>query len=126
MLGHGPMRPSLSTLLLASSLLLACKSAKEEPTTPVAPAAPSAATVPAAEKPAPKTTRVGLVLSLGGRGDQSFNDSALRGLEEWAAGVKYEGGSYRDLTPEERQASLQGSLGEDLARRDSPVEPLGI
>ncbi|WNG19696.1 BMP family protein [Cystobacter fuscus] len=119
------MRPSLSTLLLASSLLLACKSAKEEPA-PVAPAAPSAAASPEAVKPAPKTTRVGLVLSLGGRGDQSFNDSALRGLEEWAAGVKYEGGGYKELGPEERQASLQGSLGQDLARRDSPVEPLGI
>ncbi|OJH40713.1 BMP family lipoprotein [Cystobacter ferrugineus] len=118
------MRPSLSTLLLASSLLLACKSAKEEPAPAVAP--PTAASAPAAVKPAPKTTRVGLVLSLGGRGDQSFNDSALRGLEEWAAGVKYEGGGYKDLTPEERQASLQGSLGQDLARRDSPVEPLGI
>jgi basic membrane protein A len=116
------MRPSLSSLLLALSLLLACKRPQEE-TVPVTPVPASA---PAALKPAPQKTRVGLVLGLGGRGDQSFNDSALRGLEEWAADVKYEGGGYTDLTPEERQASLQGSLGQDLARRDSPVEPLGI
>jgi basic membrane protein A len=116
------MRPSLSSLLLALSLLLACKRPQEE-TVPVTPVPASA---PAALKSAPQKTRVGLVLGLGGRGDQSFNDSALRGLEEWAADVKYEGGGYTDLTPDERQASLQGSLGQDLARRDSPVEPLGI
>ncbi|MCR4428803.1 MAG: BMP family ABC transporter substrate-binding protein [Caldiserica bacterium] len=30
--------------------------------------------------------KVGLVTDVGGRGDKSFNDSALRGLEDWAAG----------------------------------------
>ncbi|GFP29473.1 BMP family lipoprotein, partial [Candidatus Hakubella thermalkaliphila] len=30
--------------------------------------------------------RIGLVTSVGGRGDKSFNDAALRGLELWAAG----------------------------------------
>ncbi|MCX5974737.1 MAG: S-layer homology domain-containing protein, partial [Coprothermobacterota bacterium] len=35
----------------------------------------------------PKTgIKVGLVTDVGGRGDKSFNDSALRGLEDWAAG----------------------------------------
>ncbi|MGE5049294.1 MAG: BMP family ABC transporter substrate-binding protein, partial [Deltaproteobacteria bacterium] len=30
---------------------------------------------------------VGLALDVGGRGDQSFNDGALRGLEMMAAGL---------------------------------------
>lgn len=33
--------------------------------------------------------RIGLVTDVGGRGDQSLNDSALRGLEIWAAGKSY-------------------------------------
>ncbi len=39
--------------------------------------------------PAPEQDlQVGLVTDVGGRGDQSFNDWALRGLETWAAGAK--------------------------------------
>jgi len=76
---------ALLALFLALSLLPACKRAKEE--TPAAPATPT--TAPAATvTPAAQKTKVGLVLGLGGRGDQSFNDSALRGLVVWASGVK--------------------------------------
>jgi basic membrane protein A len=102
-------------LLLVLSLLSSCKSQKEEP--PPQAKAPAAAPSPAAAKP-----KIGLVLGLGGRGDQAFNDSALRGLEMWAAGLKYEEGGYKQLPPEE----LQASLGPDLARRPQPVTPLGI
>lgn len=64
---------------------------------------------------APRGQVVGLVTDVGGRGDQSFNDSALRGLEAWAAGMKSVDGKYvaladRDVPPE-------------LAAR---VQPLGI
>jgi len=100
--------PSLA-LLLSLALLSACKSKKEEP--------PPAAL---------QKTKIGLVLGLGGRGDQSFNDSALRGLEQWASGVKYEQGSYKALPPEELRASLQESLGEDRVRRNLQLSPLGI
>jgi len=100
--------PSLA-LLLTLTLLSACKSKKEEP--------PPAAL---------QKTKIGLVLGLGGRGDQSFNDSALRGLEQWASGVKYEQGSYKALPPEELRASLQESLGEDRVRRNLQLSPLGI
>jgi basic membrane protein A len=96
------------SLLLTLALLSACKSHKEEP--------------PAA----PQKTKIGLVLGLGGRGDQSFNDSALRGLEPWASGVKYEQGGYKEVPPEELRASLQASLGEDRVRRNLEVKPLGI
>ncbi|HZI08106.1 MAG TPA: BMP family ABC transporter substrate-binding protein, partial [Archangium sp.] len=68
------MRLRHLALLLALPLLPACKSQKE--------AAPEAAAVP----PATQKSKIGLVLGLGGRGDQSFNDSALRGLEVWASG----------------------------------------
>ena len=49
------------------------------------------------EKAPPKTLQVGLVTDLGGRGDQSFNDSALRGLEMWAAGSRFKDGAYEPL-----------------------------
>ncbi len=54
---------------------------------------------------------VGLVTDVGGRGDQSFNDSALRGLESWAAGLKFVGGAYQPLAPAERLATVPKELG---------------
>jgi basic membrane protein A len=46
--------------------------------------------------------KVGLCTDVGGRGDKSFNDSALRGLENWAAGVKMIAGTgYQALTTDE-------------------------
>ncbi|HEX4386019.1 MAG TPA: BMP family ABC transporter substrate-binding protein [Myxococcales bacterium] len=40
---------------------------------------------------------VGLALDVGGRGDQSFNDGALRGLEQMAAGLKYTARGYEPI-----------------------------
>ncbi len=54
--------------LLAMVLLTACGSKKEE-------------AAPAPEVAAEKPLKVGIVLSSGGLGDKSFNDSAYRGLE---------------------------------------------
>ena len=69
---------------------------------------------PVASQASPPTARkalvVGLVTDVGGRGDQSFNDSALRGLESWAGGVKLSGGVYQQLPEAERQASLPPEL----------------
>ncbi|RKI71370.1 BMP family ABC transporter substrate-binding protein [Corallococcus sp. AB049A] len=50
---------------------------------------------------APATPTIGLVLGLGGRGDHSFNDSALRGLELWAAGKTYEKAGYQEAPAQE-------------------------
>src|ERR671933_2547514 len=44
---------------------------------------------------------VGLALDVGGRGDQSFNDGALRGLEAMAAGLRYTPRGYEPLSDDE-------------------------
>ena len=66
--------------------------------------------------------KVGLVTDIGGRGDQSFNDSALRGLELWAAGKSFTGSGYRDATAEE----IRASVPPDLANLQPPIERLPI
>ncbi|HYO74561.1 MAG TPA: BMP family ABC transporter substrate-binding protein [Archangium sp.] len=108
-------RPFLRLSLLSALVLVsACK--KQEAAKPEATPAHNA---PAAAAPKPKTLKVGLVTDVGGRGDHSFNDSALRGLELWGAGKKMEGGSYKDAAPEE----LKESLPQDLATRG--IAPVG-
>ncbi len=98
----------LATVALASGLALtACK--KKDETAP-----------PALAMPAKRV--VGLVTDVGGRGDQSFNDSALRGLELWAAGARFEGGGYRPSSADE----LKASLTPELASRQPPIVPLGV
>ena len=49
---------------------------------------------------------VGLALDVGGRGDQSFNDGALRGLEAMAAGLKYGARGYTPLPDDEYRQLL--------------------
>ncbi|MGV3619429.1 MAG: BMP family lipoprotein [Archangium sp.] len=66
---------------------------------------------------APKGPVVGLVTDVGGRGDQSFNDSALRGLEAWAANMKSVDGKYVALSSAERSEVVPSELN---------VAPLGI
>src|SRR5260370_28087295 len=53
---------------------------------------------------------IGLALDVGGRGDQSFNDGALRGLEAMAAGLKYTAQGYQSLSDAEYQALLPADL----------------
>lgn len=70
-------------------------------------------------------TKVGIVTDIGGRGDQSFNDSALRGLELWAAGKKFAGNGYSNATPKEIEDSLPPDLkGRTPAIKPLPVEPV--
>ncbi|NOJ79884.1 BMP family lipoprotein [Myxococcus xanthus] len=95
-------------VLALTALLCACSKQKEE-------APPSGAQPPAAGKTEKKALPVGLVIDVGGRGDHSFNDAALRGLELWAAGKRYEGGKYVDATPDEVRQSLPPHLSSDAA-----------
>ncbi|ATB28775.1 BMP family lipoprotein [Melittangium boletus] len=101
-------RHSLLRLSLMSALVLVSACKKQSETKPED--AKQASAESTQTKPQGKTLMVGLVTDVGGRGDQSFNDSALRGLELWGAGKKMEGGSYKDVTPEELKASLPPDL----------------
>lgn len=60
------------------------------------------------KKQAPHT--VGLALDVGGRGDTSFNDGALRGLEIMAAGLRYTAGGYEPLGDGEYRKLLPADL----------------
>ncbi|HSP77843.1 MAG TPA: BMP family ABC transporter substrate-binding protein, partial [Myxococcaceae bacterium] len=104
-------------------LVAACK--KQEEAKPEATAKASEAAAKAGEaapEPKEKSLKVGLVTDVGGRGDQSFNDSALRGLELWAAGKKMVGDTYQPATAEELKATLQ----QDLLERESPITPVNV
>jgi basic membrane protein A len=107
------------------ALLGACK--KEEPPAPATPAPTEQKQAEAKPPPppGPKTYKVGLVIDVGGRGDHSFNDAALRGLETFAAGKKYEGGKYVPASPEEIKQSITSDLS-SIQITAQPIEPLVI
>ena len=68
-----------------------------------------ACSLAACKKP-PAENLVGIVTDVGGRGDQSFNDSALRGLELWGAGLKYTPSGYVPADPADVAASIPDDL----------------
>ncbi|MFL5319045.1 MAG: BMP family protein, partial [Myxococcaceae bacterium] len=70
----------------------------------------------------PKSLQVGLVVDVGGRGDQSFNDSALRGLELWAAGVKFSGNGYVPAPADE----ISQSITPDLKDHQPKIEKVAV
>jgi basic membrane protein A and related proteins len=53
---------------------------------------------------------IGLALDVGGRGDQSFNDGALRGLEIMAGGLRYTARGYQPLGDDDYQKLLPADL----------------
>src|SRR5437660_10327675 len=75
----------------------------------------------ACRKNAPPHT-VGLALDVGGRGDQSFNDGALRGLEAMAAGLRYTPRGYEPLP----DADYQKLIPSDLRATPGGLPHLGI
>jgi basic membrane protein A len=84
------------------------------------PDAPKVGDAPVAAKPDTKPTaptggsKVVLITDVGGRGDQSFNDSALRGLETWSAGVKFQPtGGYAALTDDDFKKSIPADLAKE-------------
>src|SRR5690349_1649328 len=81
-----------------------------------------AASGPSPSAPVEKSFSVGLVTDVGGRGDHSFNDSALRGLELWAAGKKMSRNGYVDVSEEE----LRASFPEDVTLRKPPIVRLPV
>ena len=103
---------AVSLFAVVVAFAAGCKKPEGEKTAPPKPG----------EKAAPKPSQVGLVTALGGRGDQSFNDAALRGLELWAAASKFANGSY---VPEEKHV-IESSIPLDLRGvvTPLPVKPL--
>jgi len=102
-------RPVLFSLAAALALT-ACR--KEAP----ASASPTGGVPPASAK------KVGLVIDVGGRGDHSFNDSALRGLETWAAGKAFSANRYAPLPA----GALESSLPPELRGRTPPIQPVSV
>ena len=84
-------------ILVLAALVAGCTKTPE-------PGSTGAGTKP--ELPAETKVKIGLVSDVGGRGDQSFNDSALRGLETWAGGVAYSPSGYNPVVDAEFQASI--------------------
>lgn len=71
--------------------------------------------------------KIGLCTDVGGRGDKSFNDSALRGLENWAAGVKMVAGTgYQALTDAEYAQIIEDEAPDlaDKGIKKFDVEPV--
>ncbi len=86
---------------------------------------PAAAAAQPSATPKAAGLKVGLVTDIGGRGDHSFNDSALRGLELWAAGKKPAGaGGYVDASDAEILESWPQDLKDRAAVLRLPVTPL--
>src|SRR6478752_5233072 len=69
----------------------------------------AALALPSCKKSRPAHT-IGLALDVGGRGDQSFNDGALRGLEIMAAGLRYTARGYEPLGDGEYARLLPADL----------------
>lgn len=105
---------SVLTLLIAIAMIAAaCGSDSDDTTTTTAGGGTDATTTTAATPDATTTTEamedpipIGLVYDIGGRGDQSFNDSAAAGLDKAAADF--------NITTSEAAANVDGSNREEL------------
>src|SRR6185436_7478049 len=98
----------MKKLALCIAALLGLAACKESAGPPAGSGAPS--------------VKIGLITDVGGRGDQSFNDSALRGLELWSAGKKFNASGYTDASADE----VKSSLSPDLASHNPPISPMKI
>ena len=112
----------LAVMLGFALVVSACGSDDDEAAAPAATtAAPTATAAPAAtEAPEPpaEPVSVGLVFDIGGRGDQSFNDSAYAGLERAANEL---GAAISDASP-----NSDGSNRAELLRLSADVNDLVI
>jgi basic membrane protein A len=68
--------------------------------------------------------KIGLVSDVGGRGDQSFNDSAIRGLELWGAGVLYSPTGYTPVADAAFQETIPAEVKVLGALPHLPITPV--
>ncbi|MEO2171049.1 MAG: BMP family ABC transporter substrate-binding protein, partial [Acidimicrobiales bacterium] len=111
----------LLAVMLGFALVVSACGSDDEAAAPAATAAPTATAAPAAtEAPEPpaEPVSVGLVFDIGGRGDQSFNDSAYAGLERAANEL---GAAISDASP-----NSDGSNRAELLRLSADVNDLVI
>ena len=68
------------------------------------------------EKPAEEQVKVGIVLSVGGKGDKSFNDAAITGLEKakQELGIEYKYIEPREMAQDEESLRFLAEQGMDL------------
>jgi basic membrane protein A and related proteins len=71
---------------------------------------------PAPQAPGQQAQRVGIVLSVGGRGDKSFNDAAIRGLDRAKAelGIDYRAIEPREMASDEAALTFLAREGYNL------------
>jgi len=90
----------IACLFMLSSILVACGKKTDNPvsTTPE------------------KKVKVGIVLSTGGKGDKSFNDSAIAGLEKAKKelGIEYKDIQPKDVADDEKSLEFLAKEGYDL------------
>jgi basic membrane protein A len=67
--------------------------------------------------------RIGLAFDTGGRGDRSFNDSAVAGLE---AAIEEHGGEFQDLSPNADGSNRADLLGQLADEGYNPVIAVGF
>ncbi len=110
-------RPRILVLLAAFLLAVAACGGDDEPTVTTADSGATATTEAPAPMPVGEPISVGLAYDIGGRGDQSFNDSAAAGLDRAAdeLGVSIsEASANEDGTNREELLALQASEGADV------------
>ncbi len=110
------LSPHLRWLPLAAVLVVSGCKKNEGGGTPAPP--PPEGPPPAAATT--KASKIGIVTDVGGRGDQSFNDSALRGLELWAAGKRFTPSGYVEVP----KAEYEQAIPKDLASKE--LKPLAV
>ncbi|MEA2001768.1 MAG: BMP family ABC transporter substrate-binding protein [Actinomycetota bacterium] len=100
------MRKQLWLFSLLLAFVLVAAACGDDDDTAETTSADTGGTETTAAAPAESTANIGLVYDIGGRGDQSFNDSAAAGLDQATADL--------GITPSEASANNDGSNREEL------------
>ena len=106
-------RGALLALLLAFALVMAACGDDDDAVTTTTTAGTSPTTTTATTEPPAEALSVGLVYDIGGRGDQSFNDSAAAGLDQAKTEYGIEATELEPAAGGENRAELLNLVSED-------------